>query len=108
MTNKTICIVLTEEGKEFSDEGLDYIAKKLEIPKKNLVFMMGKVYNTPSTLATAIKTKPMSCIAISTDKDVITVKPIVSTAHNSLIKSLEEHPNENAWDIALKCIPKTA
>ena len=69
---KTVYI-LTEEGREYTKAGCDYIAdmvKNIVKDDSDLVFAMGAMYNEAKYLIMALEEHPDAYIAVSTAENV--------------------------------------
>lgn len=92
--------ILTEEGREYSDEGCTFVENMLR--KENnetdrLIFSMGAAYNAPKHLIEQLDKNPESYVIISTEKRII----VISGDNIDVLKqNLSDFPNQTSWQTA--------
>lgn len=89
--------ILTEEGREYTQEGCEYITNilKEQFNENNeLVFNMGYAYNKPNYLTKELDLHPNSYITISTDHGITTVNPEGIPIFK---RALHDFPNQTSW-----------
>ena len=92
--------ILTEEGREYSDEGCRYITNMLMEgcgETDQLVFNMGAVYNDPEFLDRELEQNPDCYVVISAWEGIMA---IYGDSIKELRKALYDFPGQTSWKTA--------
>jgi agmatine/peptidylarginine deiminase len=98
--------ILTEEGRAFSEEGLEFI-KQMILDKcqdtSELLFSMGQAYNRPKHLITELKLHPDSYLAFSIRESQSVFILYGEENTKAAIERLENaKPDEISYNILMK------
>ncbi len=96
--------VITKEGRDYTDEGKEYIRNSLineHGVAGKITMSFGQVYNDPKTLADALKKhKDTAFVIISGTTGMFTCEP---KSNESIIWNLEHHPDQTSWETLHTC-----
>ena len=98
--NKTIAVILTRNGTDYSDEGKDYVANHLRDNHNagQITLYGGKTYNKPSALKDLIeKNLENTYVILSLTEDIYFIPP---ENNENIVYELERHEAEKtSWEI---------
>ena len=93
--------ILTQEGRSYTEEGMRYIANKLEEKigfTDPFVCEAGFILNNPEKMISYLTKFPSAFIVVSTDKDVIITGE--EEFNEKFIEALNANPGKSSWEIA--------
>ena len=98
--NKTIAVILTRNGTEYSDEEKDFAANHLRNAHNagQVILLGGKIYNKPSALKDLIeKNLENTYVILSLTEDIYFIPP---ENNENIVYELERHEAEKtSWEI---------
>lgn len=98
-TNANVYI-LTEEGRAYSDEGIQFVLKMLREEmncNKEITICQGQIYNNIPFLVNELEKPVDSYIIISTEKMIGAIQP---EQIKNFIQNLKNYPEASAWEVA--------
>ena len=95
----TFCLILTREGRAYSEEGKQYVTDMLtkEFGVEGVCLFEGRNFNSKKLLRVFLESNPDTYIVVSTAENIIFIPP---ENNGKVIKALsEEDSDRTSWEV---------